>query len=101
MRLKESKLNNIKDIFIKVFGEGELYLFGSRVDDSKKGGDIDLYIVPASGDNLAIKKLNFRVLLKKAIHEQKIDVVIDRDKNRLIDYGQDQGYCYKNKLQGF
>jgi len=85
MRLKESELNNIKDIFMKVFGEGELYLFGSRVDDSKKGGDIDLYIIPVSGDNLALKKLNFLVLLKKAIHEQKIDVVIDRGKNRLID----------------
>ena len=85
MRLKESELNNIKDIFLKVFGKGELYLFGCRVDDSKKGGDIDLYIIPASGDNIAIKKLNFKVLLKKAIHEQKIDLVIDRGKNRLID----------------
>jgi hypothetical protein len=85
MRLKESELNNIKDIFIKVFGGGELYLFGSRIDDCKKGGDIDLYIVPVSGDNLTEKKIDFLVLLKKAIHEQKIDVVIDRGKNRLID----------------
>lgn len=85
MRLKESELNNIKELFVKVFGQGELYLFGSRADDCKKGGDIDLYIIPVSGDNLTVKKIDFLVLLKKAIHEQKIDVVIDRGKNRLID----------------
>lgn len=56
MRLKESELNNIRDVFMKVFGEDELYLFGSRVDDGRKGGDIDLYIVPASCDNLTVKK---------------------------------------------
>jgi len=85
MRLKETEITNIKDLFVKVFGHGELYLFGSRVDDSKRGGDIDLYIVTDSKDNLSLKKINFIVLLKKAIDEQKIDVVIDRGKNRLID----------------
>jgi len=30
-----------------VFEEGNIYLFGSRADDTKKGGDIDLYLCPA------------------------------------------------------
>jgi predicted nucleotidyltransferase len=85
MRLKENEIKKIKEVFAKVFEHGELYLFGSRVDDSKRGGDIDLYIIPDSRDNLAAKKIDFQVLLKKAIDEQKIDVVIDRGKNRLID----------------
>lgn len=85
MRLKENELKSIKNLFSKVFEHGDLYLFGSRVDDSKKGGDIDLYIVPQSGYNLTAKKIDFLVLLKKAIDEQKIDVVIDRGKDRLID----------------
>lgn len=85
MRLKENELKSIKNLFAKVFEHGDLYLFGSRVDDSKKGGDIDLYIVPQSAYNLTSKKIDFLVLLKKAIDEQKIDVVIDRGKDRLID----------------
>ncbi len=85
MRLKESELKSIKNVFEKVFEHGDLYLFGSRVDDSKRGGDIDLYIVPQSIYNLTEKKVHFLMLLKKAIDEQKIDVVIDRGKDRLID----------------
>jgi len=85
MRLKEAEINIIRDVFLKVFGHGELYLFGSRVDDSKRGGDIDLYIVPSSTDNLAVKKIDFKVLLKKTMQDREIDVVIDRGKNRLID----------------
>jgi len=33
-----------RDSIHSVFEEGEIYLFGSRIDDAKKGGDIDLYI---------------------------------------------------------
>jgi predicted nucleotidyltransferase len=85
MRLKETEIKCIENLFVKVFGHGELYLFGSRVDDSKRGGDIDLYIVPESKDNLSARKIDFLVLLKRAIDEQKIDVVIDRGNDRLID----------------
>lgn len=61
------------------------YISSVAVSMTVRGGDIDLYIIPDSGDNLASKKVDFQVLLKKAIDEQKIDVVIDRGKNRLID----------------
>ena len=66
----------------------EVYLFGSRVDDSKKGGDIDLYIIPEhqnSAEQLYHKKIKFLVALQLAIGEQKIDVIIAKDKNRLIE----------------
>jgi predicted nucleotidyltransferase len=85
MRLKDIDKAAIDNIFRDVFVHGELYLFGSRVDDTRKGGDIDIYIVPASQDELVSKKIEFLVLLKKIIDDQKIDVVIDRGKNRLID----------------
>jgi len=44
MRLTFHERNMIKKIFLEVFKEGSIYLFGSRMDDMKRGGDIDLYI---------------------------------------------------------
>lgn len=85
MRLKTSEINIIKNCFIKVFQHGDLYLFGSRVDDNKKGGDIDLYIIPKTKKDLTLKKIDFLVELKKSLGEQKIDIVIDKGLNRLID----------------
>lgn len=56
MRLTNSEIEAIKKAFLKTFEDGKIYLFGSRADDTKKGGDIDLYIVPISKNNLTSKK---------------------------------------------
>ena len=86
MRLTNHEIKAIKDTFYEVFEDGDIYLFGSRVDDSKKGGDIDLYISPSKQlDNLHQKKIDFLVKLDFAIGEQKIDVIISKDKTRLIE----------------
>ncbi len=85
MRLSEHTKTSIITVFEQIFQKGAIYLFGSRVDDQQKGGDIDLFVAPASLDNIANKKIAFLVLLKQMIGEQKIDVVIDRGENRLID----------------
>ena len=45
MRLTKTQIKAIQDSFFTFFMKGDkIWLFGSRVDDSKKGGDIDLYI---------------------------------------------------------
>ena len=45
MRLSSHQLEAIKQVFHKHFLKMDtLWLFGSRVDALKKGGDIDLYI---------------------------------------------------------
>ena len=85
MRLNDKYIMTIKNSFQEVFGEGEIYLFGSRVDDSKKGGDIDLYLVIKDKSDLFRKKLLFLAKIKKALGEQKIDVVFNIDENRLIE----------------
>ena len=84
MRLTTQEIQAIKESFLTVFGNGNIYLFGSRVDDTKRGGDIDLeerlpYSVVFS------KKIDFLGALKEKIGEQKIDVVISKDKSRSIE----------------
>lgn len=45
MRLTEKERKLICEAFLQNFGKNDhLWLFGSRVNDTKKGGDIDLYI---------------------------------------------------------
>ncbi|MBL0708464.1 MAG: nucleotidyltransferase domain-containing protein [Sulfurimonas sp.] len=85
MRLTNFEVESIRQTYYDVFKKGVIYLFGSRVDDSLKGGDIDLYIDSESGENMLQKKLNFLVLLKEKIGDQKIDVVISKDKTRVIE----------------
>ena len=89
MRITTKDQKAIVNITHQYFDKtSEVYLFGSRVDDSKKGGDIDLYIIPEHKNNaeqLFNKKIKFLVALQLAIGEQKIDVIIAKDKNRLIE----------------
>lgn len=54
-------------------GVGEVYLFGSRVDDGKKGGDIDILVFT--------KRPAFAISQQVAVRffsrcEEKIDVVV-------------------------
>ncbi len=87
MRLSKNQISAIlkaKELF---FPDSEIYLFGSRIDDSRSGGDIDLYIL---SENRVLdgvkKKIDFLVLLKSLIGDQKIDVVLaDQSQRRSID----------------
>jgi predicted nucleotidyltransferase len=85
VRLPKHYQKVIKEKFREFFGEGEIYLFGSRVDDSKRGGDIDLYLELKNHNNLFKKKIKFLSRVKREIGEQKIDVVFNTDSNRLIE----------------
>ena len=88
MRLTKYEIIAIKQIFKEVFKDGKIYLFGSRVDDSLRGGDIDLFIDLAyklDTKELLDKKSQFRLALYEKIGEQKIDIVVSKDKNRSIE----------------
>lgn len=78
MRLQDKEVQAIQQSFSSCFGSDDhLWLFGSRVDDAKKGGDIDLYIqthLPA--EDAYHKRRNFVIDLWDKIGEQKIDVVV-------------------------
>ncbi|MDD5399989.1 MAG: nucleotidyltransferase domain-containing protein [Sulfurimonas sp.] len=82
MRLSEFEIETIKKHFKSFFPHAKLYLFGSRVDESKKGGDIDLYIETKSNEYSYAKLLEFNSSIQKDIGEQKIDIVVNKiDKN--------------------
>lgn len=79
MRLTQYEIETIKDLAVKHFGEEvKVFLFGSRTNTQKKGGDIDLFIRHVDEKALTIEaKMDFLVDLKVKIGDQKIDVVYD------------------------
>ena len=84
MRLQKWEIEEIKKAAKIVFGEEvKVILFGSRVDDNKKGGDIDLYVIT---DNPSYeKKKRFWIELQERLGEQKIDIILSEDSNRSIE----------------
>ncbi|MBF0219309.1 MAG: hypothetical protein HQL49_07245 [Gammaproteobacteria bacterium] len=85
MRLSPEAVSVIQRAFEQVFEKGDLYLFGSRVDDSRKGGDIDLYVDVDNRDRLGEKRIEFLTRIKRYIGDQKIDLVVARNTRREID----------------
>jgi len=73
-----------QDVFINVLSQyvtsdAELRLFGSRVDDNARGGDIDLLLIVADDqlrESVAYNKPDILAQIKTKIGEQKIDLVI-------------------------
>jgi len=85
MRLSKKYVDTIKFYFKEIFNDGDIYLFGSRVDDHKKGGDIDLYLVLNEKKNMFENKIKFLARLKRVLGEQKIDIIFNQDADRLIE----------------
>ena len=65
----------------------KLYLFGSRTDDTKKGGDIDLLVLVSCEDKDQIINLKSKLKLEifKNIPEQKIDITVATDQELKTD----------------
>jgi predicted nucleotidyltransferase len=85
MRLSKNQVEIIKQVVFDIFGESEIYLFGSRVDDSKRGGDIDLFVIPKSRDgNLFEKKVKASVKLENLL-ELPVDLIVHYDFDLLIE----------------
>ena len=86
LRLTKEEINFIKKtIYDKI--DSEIYIFGSRLDDKAKGGDIDIYIIPKKPLDTAIRqKLKFELI--DILEEElfiPVDIIISKDKNREIE----------------
>jgi len=80
MRLTNEQRTAICESFEKLFFEGDsLWLFGSRTDDSLRGGDIDLYIETNQENATLVYDRRFKLSsdIQRKIGEQKIDIVIN------------------------
>ncbi len=75
MRLTVDAAKSIRHIVGQLCGDADIWLFGSRVDDSKRGGDIDLYV--ETGNEIKImERLRLISMLQRALGLRKIDLVI-------------------------
>jgi len=74
MRLSQSIYTSIKNRIHQSIPDADVFLFGSRVDDFGKGGDIDLLLL--TNERLPLVFMNrIRRLILNDIGEQKIDLV--------------------------
>jgi len=88
MRLKNKEINIIKHTIASIFEDATVYLFGSRVDDSKKGGDIDLFII---AKNLSLtNKIKALSKLQRQLHKP-VDIILHKDFSRDIEQEALQG----------
>ncbi|MFP5222794.1 MAG: nucleotidyltransferase family protein [Acidobacteriota bacterium] len=77
MRLTPEEQHIIKAAVASQDPQAEVWLFGSRADDSKRGGDIDLLIFSQLlGDD---GKDAVWWELQEKLGEQKIDIVVAKD----------------------
>jgi predicted nucleotidyltransferase len=80
MRLTDQQRAIIRATATEAFGSGtNVWPFGSRADDSKREGDIDLLIETdqVDVDAIARAEISFLTRIQMKLGEQKIDVLLD------------------------
>jgi len=78
MRMPPDYQKTIKDTAVKVFGaRASVWLFGSRLDDTAKGGDVDLLIkLESPTADKAVLAARYNALLQMKLGLQKFDVLV-------------------------
>ncbi len=84
MRLSSKEVDLIKSTVERIFQNPRIYLFGSRTDDRKAGGDIDLFIISDDKTALLEKKIKAVSKLERILHKP-VDIVIHRDFSKNIE----------------
>jgi len=78
MRLTREQRRIIREEVARVFGAGaSVRLFGSRLDDGERGGDIDLYIeADGTPSDLLDRELELYSTLIRRLGDRRIDIVV-------------------------
>jgi predicted nucleotidyltransferase len=76
MRLSPEQASVIRDAIAREFSpDARVWLFGSRVDDRRRGGDVDLYVETDSPDLL--RELQCKIALEDAL-DLHVDLIVAR-----------------------
>ena len=77
MRISEQEKQDIIELARRhISGTARVWLFGSRVNDNARGGDVDIMIEVDQVDSIVERKINFRLALEDRWGERKVDVLI-------------------------
>jgi predicted nucleotidyltransferase len=78
MRLTPEQIESIHQFALQVAGpHASVRLFGSRLDDSARGGDVDLLLdVPVPVEQPALLAATLSAKVSRLMHGRKVDVVI-------------------------
>ena len=82
MRLQPKEIQGILQIARQIYGEKvKVYLFGSRLDDTKRGGDIDLLVRTEGIKKGVLARIRMIAQLKYLLGDQKIDIIGDHEES--------------------
>lgn len=78
MRIPPNYQTTITETAAKVFGErASVWLFGSRLDDAAKGGDVDLLIkLESPTAEKTVLGARYNALLQMKLGLQKLDILV-------------------------
>lgn len=77
VRLKPDEIKKIRDAVHEYDKEAGIYIFGSRADLNKKGGDLDILVI--SKRIAPIQRRFIKINMYKALGEQKIDIIVTEE----------------------
>ncbi|EJF07135.1 nucleotidyltransferase family protein [Thiovulum sp. ES] len=78
MRLQRSEISNLKNSIFLFDKNAKIYLFGSRVDEQKRGGDIDILVISDILNEKNRRKIRRNFF--QEFGEQKLDIIIENQK---------------------
>ena len=85
MRLSKREIEAILQVAEDIYGtDVKVYLFGSRLDDSRRGGDIDLLVRTTSAKKGILDRVRMASRIKSLIGDQKIDIIGDYEDNQVV-----------------
>lgn len=82
MRLRENEITIIKDTIKNYLDDAIIYLFGSRIDDTKKGGDIDLFVISQNSSYEAKLKVSSKL---EYLLNKPVDIILHKDFSKEIE----------------